>query len=88
MSSKIDQGASAPLVPPVEWMHPDDCVRLYDSQGTHILTMLRCSLDDEAYDLATPNGIIIYHIAGSDELCEHLRTKGATTKLVDKVPQL
>lgn len=36
----------------------DDCVRLYDCAGQHIVSILHCG--ENSYDIATPDGKVLY----------------------------
>lgn len=35
------------------------CVRLYDKDGNHILSVLRCYDDEKEFDMATPDGNVV-----------------------------
>ena len=59
-----------------ELMSHDECIRLYDGEGKHLLSLLRCHTDG-GFDLATPDGGV-QHCDGADkdELIQHLIQNG------------
>ena len=43
----------------------DECVRLYNSKGEHVLSLVRC-YDDGGFDLCTPLGMVVWADCDAD----------------------
>ena len=41
-------------------MSVDECVRVYNKDGEHVLTILGCLYEESKFDLATPDGEVEY----------------------------
>ena len=51
-------------------MESDKCVRLYDKEGKHRLTLLQCVYNSERMDIATPEGLVLVCDDGEDPFIE------------------
>lgn len=69
-------------------LKPEQCIRLYDSSGKHILTLLHCNHDNKDFDLATPEGRVLQCSNVNDPLYLVLLNRCEKTILDNKCPQL
>ena len=37
-----------------------DCIRLFDKNGNHVLTIIQCYDDESMIDIGTPDGKVLY----------------------------